>query len=346
MMIASPFWGVLSDRFGRKLMVERAMFGGAVMLTLMAFARSAEELVILRAIQGLITGTVGAANALVAASAPRKHMGYAMGVLQVAMGVGIAIGPVIGGFMADLFGYQAAFYVTGSTLFLSGVLVHFGVKENFEKPVHNPSKKHYFISEWSGILRTKGVAITFFLRFLNQMGRMIFIPVLPLFVAMILNETGRINSFTGVVVGATSVAMTLSSIYLGKLGDRIGHKQIAVGSALACSLFLGLQVFIDSGWQLILLHGLLGLGFGGIIPSGSAILSNLTAAGEAGAVYGMDSSIVSGARTIAPMLGVSIAMWFGLRAVFGTGALLFGLAAVLAMFMLPDTLQKRVKEMA
>jgi MFS transporter, DHA1 family, multidrug resistance protein len=53
---------------------------------LMAFARSAEELVILRAIQGLITGTVAAANALVAAQAPRERAGYAMGLLTVSMG--------------------------------------------------------------------------------------------------------------------------------------------------------------------------------------------------------------------------------------------------------------------
>ena len=48
-------------------MVERAMFGGAVILGLMAFVRSAEELVMLRALQGMITGTMSAANALVAA---------------------------------------------------------------------------------------------------------------------------------------------------------------------------------------------------------------------------------------------------------------------------------------
>ena len=44
--------------------VLRALFGGAFILGLMAFVRSAEELVMLRALQGMITGTVAAANAL------------------------------------------------------------------------------------------------------------------------------------------------------------------------------------------------------------------------------------------------------------------------------------------
>ena len=45
MMIASPIWGAVADRYGRKLMVERAMFGGAVIMLLMGFVRSGEELV-------------------------------------------------------------------------------------------------------------------------------------------------------------------------------------------------------------------------------------------------------------------------------------------------------------
>ena len=97
MMLTAPLWGSIADRFGRKLMVERAMFGGVIILGMMAFARSGEDLVILRAVQGMITGTVAAVNALVAATAPREHAGYAMGFTQVGLGAGVALGPMIGG---------------------------------------------------------------------------------------------------------------------------------------------------------------------------------------------------------------------------------------------------------
>ncbi|MFP4437267.1 MAG: MFS transporter, partial [Chloroflexaceae bacterium] len=107
MMIASPIWGALADRHGRKLMAARAMFGGSLIILLMAFARSAEELVLLRTVQGLITGTIPAANALVAAVAPRERLGYAMGMLQVGFRSGIAAGPLIGGVLADTFGFRA-----------------------------------------------------------------------------------------------------------------------------------------------------------------------------------------------------------------------------------------------
>ena len=52
MMIASPIWGAVADRFGRKLMVVRSMYGGAVIIFLMTFVTSAEQLVLLRALQG------------------------------------------------------------------------------------------------------------------------------------------------------------------------------------------------------------------------------------------------------------------------------------------------------
>jgi MFS transporter, DHA1 family, multidrug resistance protein len=159
MMLAAPFWGSLADRYGRKLMVERALFGGAIILFLMAFARSAEELVILRALQGLITGTVAAANALVAAQAPRERAGYAMGLLTVSMGGGVALGPLIGGVIADTFSYSAAFYVTGALLFLAGLVVFFGIQETFERPAKQTVNKAPSLAVGGVLSRPKGLAL-------------------------------------------------------------------------------------------------------------------------------------------------------------------------------------------
>ena len=76
MTIASPFWGAVSDRYGRKPMVERAAYSGAITLALMAFVPNAEILVLLRALQGFLTGTVSAGNALVASSTSSTGAGF------------------------------------------------------------------------------------------------------------------------------------------------------------------------------------------------------------------------------------------------------------------------------
>jgi DHA1 family multidrug resistance protein-like MFS transporter len=340
MMIASPIWGTLADRYGRKLMVERAMFGGALVVCLMGFARSAEDLVLLRAVQGLVTGVIGAHNALVAAVVPRERTGYAMGLLQVGLGIGVAVGPLVGGVVADLFGYRAAFYVTSLMLFISGIVVWLGIEENFQPASSSRGRRFSFRVKWNSILSASGLPATYSLRFVSQFGRMMIYPILPLFVQSLLVDPSRLNTFTGVVVGTNSAFITLSAIYLGRLGDRIGHRRILMGSFIAAaSAYLPLGL-VTAGWQLLVLQALAGAAFGGIIPSISALLAKYTQYGEEGVVYGLDNSVNSGARALAPIFGASVAMWFGLRATFTTIGLLFLVAGLLSLWRLPQEHQR------
>lgn len=338
MMIVSPIWGSLADRYGRKLMVLRAMFGGAVILFVMAFARSAEELVILRFIQGFITGSVSAANALLAAEAPRGRIGYVMGSLQVALGTGVAIGPILGGAMADAFGYQSAFYMTAGLLVFAGILVWWGVEENFEPP--EPEKKRRSgMSKWKGILSAPGVLMTYGLRFMVLLGRMMIVPIAPLFINILLVASNGLEKFSGliigVVIGAAAAATTLSSLYLGKLGDRIGHRKVAVVSTLVAGALYIPQGLVTEWWHLLIFQALVGVSMGGVIPSISALLADYTDKGEAGAVYGLENSINAAARAVAPLVGSIVAVWFGLRSTFiATGLMLFG-ASLLAFLYLP-----------
>jgi DHA1 family multidrug resistance protein-like MFS transporter len=316
-------------------MVERAMFGGAVILLLMAFVRSAEELVLLRVIQGTITGTIGAANALVASVVPRERTGYAMGLLQVGMGCGVGIGPVLGGAVADAFGYHAAFFVTSFLLMIAGVIVLFGVEEKFVAAVRSGERRPGFWSEWRHIVAAPGVLTTYSLRFLDSLVRMVFIPILPLFALDLLEDEIRVNSFTGLVIGSASAAAAVCAVIFGRLGDRIGHRWIVIACALSGFLSFALQSWVASPWQFLFLQFFAGIAHGGIVTGVAALLARYTHCGEEGAVYGLDNSINSGARAIAPMIGVSIGLWFGLRAVFGTAALLYFTAGMLALWGLP-----------
>jgi len=337
MMISAPIWGTLADRMGRKLMVERAMFGGAVLLLLMAFAQSAEHVVILRAIQGMVTGTVAAANALVAGEAPRKHTGYAMGLLQVGFGSGLAIGPLVGGAVADAFGYSETFYVTAGMLFLAGLLVLAGVQENFQPTEKMPGTRFGFKSRWSAIIKTKGVPITFGMRFLGSLARMMVIPIIPLFIGMLMVDPERLNTFTGLLMGSASAATTLSAFYFGRLGDKIGHRSVLIGCSLTAALLYLPQARVASAWQLMVFQVLVGIAVGGIIPTVSALLAGYTNHGEEGAVYGLDNSINAAGRAIAPLLGAWVATLFGLRATFTATCIVFIFSVLLAVWFLPKS---------
>ncbi len=341
MSIASPIWGALSDRHGKKIMVQRSMYGGAVIMMLMAFSSSAEMLVILRAIQGLITGTVAATNALVAVTAPRERTGYAMGVLQLGLWSGVAIGPLLGGILADVFGYRVAFYFTGALLFIGGVLVHSFVQE----PETNPrsTKPQSMMSEWTHILASPGIALIFLFRFMSWLGRNILIPYLPFYVGILMAGQGQVNTMTGLTIAIASAAGTLTSVSLGNLGDRIGYKRILIGCAIVAALAYILQFWVANVWQLILLQAITGAAAGGMMPILSALLNQFTTPGEEGAAFGIDNSVTSLSRAVAPLVGAIIVGWtihqYGIERyefVFVAAGILFILTALLAVWKLPD----------
>lgn len=335
MMIASPVWGALADRYGRKVMAERAMFGGALTILLMAFARSAEDLVLLRTLQGCITGTIPAASALVAAVTPRERVGYAMGMLQVGFRSGIAAGPLIGGVLADTLGFRAPFVITAVLLLLSGFLVLFGIEEQFTPPELAPGTRINLLAGWRHILALPGTALIFGLSFLLWLGQNMIWPIAPLFIQNLMHQSTQVGTMTGLVIGIASATGTASAVYLGRLGDRVGHRWILIGCALLAALCYLPQSIVTAAWQLLLLQAVTGAAFGGMTPALSALLVYATNPGEEGNVYGLDSSVTSAARAVAPLVGAALAVWLGLRGIFLAAGAVYLVGAALALVGLP-----------
>ncbi|GAB4442143.1 MAG: MFS transporter [Chloroflexi bacterium OHK40] len=336
MAIASPIWGALADRLGHKLMVERAMYGGAVLLLLMGFVRSAEELALLRTIQGAVTGTISAANAMVAAVAPRERMGYAMGTLQVGLWSGTAAGPLLGGLLADSLGLRAPFYLTAGLLLVAGLLVSLGVRGGGRPEPGAARQRPGMLASWGAVVRARGVPLAFGLRFLSGLALTMLLPFTPLFVQELMDDEGRVGTMTGLVVGVASAAGTATAIWLGRLGDRIGHRRILTSCALITGLCYLPQSMVTEAWQLLALQALSGAAWGGITPAISALLASYTGSGREGAVYGLDNSLVAGARAAAPLVGAAVVLGFGLRGIFVASALIYGLVGLLAALRLPE----------
>ena len=99
-----PLWGKLSDKYGRKMMLLRSGFGMAIVMVLMGFATSPWHLLVLRMVNGTISGFNPAAVSLVSATTPKEKMGFAMGTLQSGGIAGTILGPFLGGLLADAWG--------------------------------------------------------------------------------------------------------------------------------------------------------------------------------------------------------------------------------------------------
>src|SRR5918997_4366430 len=130
MALVAPLWGRLSDRLGRKLMLLRATLAAVVVVGSMGFVAGPWQLLGLRLLQGTLTGTVPAATALVASTAPEEKAGWRLGALQTVIFVAAGVGPALGGISADATGLRASFFVASALLAVSAVLILFGVREN------------------------------------------------------------------------------------------------------------------------------------------------------------------------------------------------------------------------
>jgi DHA1 family multidrug resistance protein-like MFS transporter len=337
MMFASPLWGAVADRYGRKLMVLRSMYGGVVVMALMGMVTSGEQLILLRAVQGLATGTVAANNALVASAVPRHRVGFAMGTLQVGLWAGVAIGPLVGGVLADMYGFAMPFFITAAALFVGGLLIHFGIHEDFEPQKAKVDEvKPSMLAQWRHVFGANGVSLIYFMRFLAGIGRTMIVPIAPLFVVSLLPpELASQSIYAGAVISVSSATSTFSGVYLGRLGDKIGHRTVLIGSAIVVVLFYLPQPFVSNVWQLLFLQGLAGLAMGGIIAAPSALLAHFTEPGEEGAVYGLDNAIVAASRAVAPLIGAGVAMLFGFRGTFAATAILFAIVWLVASNYLP-----------
>src|SRR5678815_1422512 len=132
---ASPLWGSVADRRGRKLMLLRSSLAIAVFTVLMGIAANVWQFFACRALMGVFAGFSSAAIALVASQVPEERLGYSLGWLSTGQLVGSLVGPLFGGILADLTGsYRIPFYCTSATIFLTLGLVWFIVHEEFTRP--------------------------------------------------------------------------------------------------------------------------------------------------------------------------------------------------------------------
>lgn len=335
MMITSPFWGSLGDRYGRKLMLVRATIGGAIFLALMGFAQSAEQLVLLRTIQGAFTGVLAAVNALAAGLVPKEKSGYALGLMQMGRWVGIGTGPLLGGILSGLFGFRQTFWITSAVVALCGLAVVFWVDEEFT-PVA-PKDRPGLVESYRSLYNTPGMQGLYGLTFLRSLGQTLVYPFAALYMAEILSRSAAgadrdAAIMTGLMIGAASISGAITSVWMGRLGDRIGHNSILVWGAVVTLLFYLPQPFVENAWQLIALQAGSGAAIGAMLPPVAAMMNLWTPSGAQGATFGLENSINAGARIIAPMLGAGISVWFGLSSVFGAGILVYAVTVVVAIW--------------
>jgi DHA1 family multidrug resistance protein-like MFS transporter len=320
MAFFAPIWGAAADRYGRRMMLLRANFAAWVVLMLMGAVRNVETLVLLRALQGAFTGTMTAAQAMVAAESPSQRSGMALGGLSAAVFSGSLTGVALGGVCAEWFGYRTAFFIAGLLLLAAALLVFFGTHEPAasapEKPTAeeaNDARHGSLVGVWPilGLI----LAINFVRQFDSAW--------VPLLVQEVHGSLQGASLWTGLLAAAGGVAGMLAGLLLGNLADRVSPPRIRKFSALFAGLLMIPQGLTRSfGLLFAARFGSLFCA-GGLDPVFQIWLSKMTPQHRRGVAFGWASSARCIGWMLAALSSGAVAAWLGIRATFLLGALLY-----------------------
>jgi DHA1 family multidrug resistance protein-like MFS transporter len=325
MAIASPIWGVLGDRLGRKPMLIRSMVGGALTVGLIFFVQTPLQLVILRFLQGATSGTVAAATALVAVETPRNRVGWALGVVTSAVALGGAIGPVVGGFAGAAFGLRLVFLGGGVLLLISTIPVFLVVRES---PLRRRDPARLgalaLIKQRPGAERSLAVLIG-----AQGLVSVVNSATQQLVVLRLLEmlSTG-VAAVTGIAFGLAGVATSASAVFYTIVTRRIGYRRTTASAALLMAVAIGLIAIAPWVALVVGAVALNGMLSGVVIPATASMIGLETPPEAQSTVFGINASSVAFGFFLGPLIGGGVAAMAGVPA--GVPAAL-GVVTVIAL---------------
>ena len=312
--VASPFWGGLADRKGRKIMLLRSALGMAIVMMLMGLAQNIWQFLVLRALLGLLGGFIPNANALIATQIPRQKSGWALGTLSTGAVSGALLGPLAGGFLADHWGLRTVFFLTDSGLLVCFILTLFFIREQFV-PV---AKKEMLNARdvFSSLKSPKLVLSLFVTTMIIQVATGSIAPILTLYVRQLAGDVGNIAFISGMIASVPGVAALISAPRLGKLGDRIGPEKILIVALMVSVLLLIPMSFVQTPLQLAILRFLLGAADGALLPAVQTLLVYNSTSQVAGRIFSYNQSFRDIGNVTGPLIGAAVSASYGFRAVF------------------------------
>ena len=328
-----PIWGNLGDRYGRKIMTVRAVFGLAVAQVLVGVSQNVTQLFLARLVQGLLSGFLPAAMALVAANTPKEKTGYALGLLQSATAAGTVLGPLLGGLISDLFGFRSVFFIVAGLLIITGITVIIFVNE--EK---SPAEKseHTFIDNWRYLLGNKKLLFPAIMIMLSAFGISFIRPTFVLYIETFSVSSKFLPTITGALYSIVGFFSIFSAAWWGRRVEKTGIAQNVIYASLLTGVMYAAHSFVYDIYFLIPIRILLGFGFGALSPLLFTAISNNVPSERTGGVLGVGSSFQILGNMIGPVLGGFSAGFLGLRISFAITGLFFLIITSISYFKIKE----------
>jgi MFS family permease len=311
--LLAPFWGRLGDLYGLKPVIVIALLASAILLALSAGARTPGELLAFRIGTGLFGGVGPLALALASSLGQSSSAGGAIGLVQGAQILAAAVGPILGGVLADARGIRPTFLLAGGLLLAAALLVLALLEAGRPAPreakgAHPP-------------LGRPALALVGVLFMVNFVGKS-FTPILPLQLESLGVGHGRISSSAGILISAYSVAAATSAVLLGRASRALAPTLLLPGSLLAGGLALVPMAFVSTLAAFIGLAVVLGLTSGGALTLCYTVGGELSPKGSRATAFGIFSGAALFGGSVSPSVAGYLARW-GFRGIYFLDAAIF-----------------------
>ena len=304
-LVMAPLWGRLSDRIGRRPVVVLGLLGSSVAYVVFAQADSLAVLFASRIVGGIGGSTIPVAQAYIADVTPPSRRAGNMGLIGAAFGTGFVIGPALGAFLAGVSpGSPAAPGYTAAALCLANALAALAwLPESRSRQVRAhaaPTPSFSLAAALRDAASSRQIRLVLVGYLCITMGFSCLQPTLSLLALERFDMGARQAGQLFVLLGVVSAVVQGGLVR--RVAPRTGERLLLLGSALP--FVLGLLVVGWAPTPVTLGAGLalVGIGYGGAIPSVLGLLSRAAHPERQGAVLGVGQSVGSLARVLGPLL--------------------------------------------
>ena len=292
----APFWGRLSDRFGRRPLIMLGLAGSAGSYLLFGFARTYSVLLVSRLLAGFFGATIGTAQAYIADTTGREDRGREMALIGAAFGVGFTVGPAIGGITFGMGEHVPGFVAAG--LSALALLLAWARLPEPERHIERGRRRLVDFSAIRHAFSKKTVPVILILTFLAVFCFANFEGTLA---RLLKAKHGFDESRNGWMFAYVGFCLLITQGFLvRRFMQRVGEQRFCVlGSLLLAAGLFG----VGMGIPPLAILPIPVLGFGMLSPSLSSLLSLKTPAGMQGEVLGVGQSFSALARIFGPFMG-------------------------------------------